>query len=1134
MRLAAAHNRTAGKAAGSQSLSVVQQSTGRRNLMHSGTPVGPRFMPANLSLKHGFESWLPQRSTVERLSPESCDCDNERSKLWADDSIVVDARAIMKASIPDFKLEPTLEVGDRAMSCVRANPHRWTHAGPPPEIPGFRAAHTVHESPLQSLWKRTSSRTVSRCSAALLILCSAIAAAAVEPSLPLENMGRQAWVVENGLPQNTVEALAQTRDGFVWVGTEAGLARFDGVSFQTFDRNSTPALPGSDIRCLLSARDGGLWIGTNAGLARWKDGVVTAFTTNEGLPANGIIELREDEEGKIVLWTDQGIARQAGDRFAPVRNVDAYPHTALPSPGEYPGAVLFEEPLPDGIFVMGGRASLDFMQGASRLRLAFHLAVGRELPGNRIQVVFADREGALWIGTNGGLARWVKGKVERFSVTDPLATASILAIMEDREGSLWVGTESNGLHILRNERFLAIGAREGLSSDATTAVVEDSSATLWVGTEGEGLNAVPRNGETVRTGAVRHYSVSEGLASNVILSLAAAPNGDLWVGTPDGLSRIRSGTVTTYTSADGLPDDFIRSLLVDSDGSLWIGTRHGLAHWSNAGGTRELPAHIEIYTEADGLGSDLVGATVRDKQGDLWIATLAGIARLHGGKLVNFTTGNGLSSNVITALWPRDDGSLLIGTQDRGWDVWDGRSFFAVVGSGVDQMAVHAILDDDHGHLWFATGNGIERCDYSATGESTPGSVCGDWMEFSASDGLPSHETATNAHPSAWRSRDGHLWFATPKGLVEVDPAHFAVNSIPPPVVLARFAIDDVDQPLQGAGQELQVKAGHVHFEFDYAGLSFIAPQKVRYRFMLEGFDHRWTEAGSRRAAYYTNIPPGKYTFRVQAANNDGIWNTTGAAFKFELEPHFYQTAWFYLLLLTVIAAAVLVSVRLRLRQAEGEFRAVLGERSRIAREIHDTLAQGYVGISAHLEVLAELLRQGKAADAAKQLDMTRGYVREGLAEARQSIWALRTQDSRETTLPVKLRRIVEAVGVDGLETRFSTFGAYRPLPGQTEQELLRIAQEAIHNVKKHAGASQLFVQLEFGPDTVDLEVRDNGRGGVVDQASDSTQGHFGLTGMRERAAAIGGTLEVESVPGQGTVVRLHAAAPSALMGERS
>jgi signal transduction histidine kinase len=621
---------------------------------------------------------------------------------------------------------------------------------------------------------------------------------------------------------------------------------------------------------------------------------------------------------------------------------------------------------------------------------------------------------------------------------------------------------------------------------------------------------------------VKTYSVGNGLLSDVILSLAAAPNGDLWVGTPDGLSRIRGGRIDSFTSADGLPDDFIRSLLVDSDGSLWIGTRRGLTHWTYKNGGRG-GARMETFSHANGLGSDLVGAMARDAAGNLWVATFAGLSRLHGGAITNYTTANGLSSNVITALLARANGMLLIGTQDHGWNVWDGQRFTPEKHGGLDETSIHAILDDGVGHLWFATANGIARCDCDMSGG------CSRWIEFGAADGLRSRETATNSHPSAWRSGDGRLWFATSKGIVEVDPKHFPVNNVPPPVALERFAVDDLAQALNAAETALRIPAGHVHFQFDYAGLSFTAPQKVRYRYMLEGFDRDWTDAGTRRSAYYTNIPPGRYTFRVQAANNDGLWNTTGAALSFELRPHYYQTAWFFVLLLLAAAGIIVVLLRLRLRRAEGEFRAVLGERNRIAREIHDTLAQGYVGISVQLEVLAELLRLKKPEEASKHLDLTREYVREGLADARQSIWALRSQDSAETTLPVRLRRMTEAEDGHGLEARFNIFGAYRPMPAGTEREILRVAQEAIHNVKKHAGAKELLVQLEYRPSGVALEVRDDGRGFTANEEPEP--GRFGLTGMRERAAAIGATLEVTSEPGVGTIVRLRVKAPRETIG---
>jgi len=986
----------------------------------------------------------------------------------------------------------------------------------------------------------------------LLLLAPAAAVLGLQPASSLGSYGRQGWTHENGLPQNTVQAIAQTRDGFLWVGTEAGAARFDGVEFQAYDRRSTPALPGNDIRCLLEAQDGSLWIGSSSGVARWQNGALTTYAERDGVPPGIVRGLFETDDHTIWVWTESGLARWDHGHFTALSGMPADtmtqviagtggslwvegPHqaeiyhsgrwTGHPEALQY-GQVEFLAALPGGLTAVGTLTEVAIVRGdiaeAHPEKAVARLAVGRELPAGRIQALTADREGALWIGTSKGLVRWVNGKLERFPVTDPLATASILAVTEDREGDLWVGTETGGLQILRDRRFHVIDTREGLSTDRTTTVIADKSGKVWIGTQTDGVFAI-EGGQGKQMSASSAFNADKGLPSNVILAMAAGAGGELWVGTPDGVSMIRGGQVKTLTSADGLPDDFVRSLLADGDGSVWIGTRHGLVHWRGAADDHKQAALTsgpasgpETYTQTDGLGSDLVGAMARDSEGDLWIGTLGGLSRLQGKTLTNYTTANGLSSNVVTALLPLAGGMLLIGTQEHGLTVWDGHRFFAAGQDVLGDRSIHAIVEDRLGHIWFATDDGIARCDWKSNGGAA-NVGCSNWVEFDTSDGLVSRETSTNGHPSASRSSDGRLWFATPRGVVEVDPAQLVMNQVPPGVVLKRAEVDDQLQPFLPDGPPLVIQPGHVRFQFDYAGLSFVAPQKVRYRYMLEGFDRGWIDAGTRRSAYYTNIPPGRYTFRVQAANNDGVWNRDGAELQFDLKPHYYQTRWFLFVAVLFAVGLIVFALRERLRRAERGFQAVLAERTRIAREIHDTLAQGYVGVSIQLEVLAQMLRQHKESEAATQLDTVRDYVRTGLAEARQSIWALRTQDRSENNLPVKLRRLVEAANGDGLEAEFSLFGAYRPLPADAEQEVVRIVQEAIQNVKKHAAAERLRVQLEYGAQGVMVEISDNGKGGASEQ-----QGRYGLLGMRERAATIGGRLEIESVAGSGTTVRLR------------
>jgi len=383
---------------------------------------------------------------------------------------------------------------------------------------------------------------------------------------------------------------------------------------------------------------------------------------------------------------------------------------------------------------------------------------------------------------------------------------------------------------------------------------------------------------------------------------------------------------------------------------------------------------------------------------------------------------------------------------------------------------------------------------------------------------MPTEEMSSNVHPSAWKAVDGRLWFATRKGVAIVDPTNLRENRAPPPVVVERFTVDDTG--VKDTWREAIIPPGHTKYGFEYAALSYVSPSRVRYRYILEGFDRQWTQAGSRRTAFYTNLPPRRYRFRVQAANQDGIWNETGAEVAFIIKPRFYRTLWFSGIAALSLATIVFAIYRMRVRAIRSQFDAILAERTRIAREIHDTLAQDFVGVSVQLELTAHLLAQSRVEEAGQQVDRTRDLVREGLADARRSIWDLRATGSA-ATLPTRLTQLTEQSATGNLKTEINIGGTYRALSPTLENEVVRIAQEAVANSVRHSGASRVGLDLRYHPNEVALRVCDNGCGFQANDPTLTAKGHFGLQGMRERADQIGGTLNVESSPESGTIVTL-------------
>ncbi len=981
----------------------------------------------------------------------------------------------------------------------------------------------------------------------------------------------EVWKTDQGLPQNTVNTILQTRDGYLWIGTKEGLARFDGISFVTFDRHNTTQILNHQIRSLKEDREGRLWVSTPNGLVQFKNGTFTLFTNKDKLSSNNISSVYEDRAGNIWIATVNGLNKFRDGKFTVYATKEGLSHNSIQAIledsegnlwiGTADGLSRFKDEkftsyarsdglagnnintlfqdqkgqlwigTTEGLSTYANGKFAPYSNGLSDKnieviaqdragRLWFGTPNGlnqwqdgkitsfttkQGLPGNHIGQIFETREGVLWVGTSNGLANFIAGKFHAYA-GEGISHTSILSMLEDQEGSLWVGTEVNGLSLLKTKKFTTYTMREGLSANLIRSISGNGKGDIWIGTKEAGLNLLHNN-------QLINFPAKQGLATTDILAIANDRQGDLWLGTPAGLKRVRSGKITNYTMKDGLSDDYVRSLFVDRAGSLWIGTRRGVNQFKDG--------IFTPYTTLDGLASDLVGAICEDRAGNLWIGTLGGLSRFKDGKFTNYNLESGLSNEVIISLYADADGTLWIGTLGGGLNRFkDGKFSHFTTNEGFPDDAIYHILEDKQGFLWMSSNKGIIRANKKEVENfSSSQAKLKDIFLYGTADGMETNECSGGGHPAGWKTEDGKLWFVTIKGVVMVDPAHLKLNTQLPPVAIEKIIVDD--QTLL-AGNSIELAPGKSRFDFYFTALSFIAPQKNLFKYKLEGFDQDWIEAGTRRIASYTNIPAGRYTFRVMASNNDGLWNEVGASFDFYLKPHFYQTWWFYLFCLAGILGAIWYWYRVRVKLMERQFSAVLSERNRLAREIHDTLAQGLAGISLQLELVARMLSI-KPEAAKALLDQARQLVRNNLDEARRSVWDLRSQALENNDLPAAVNESAKQLTA-GTSTQISVKvgGTYRQLSRLIEDNLLRITQEAITNSLKHAQAEKIEVTLNYEPKNLWLTVKDNGRG--FDDKIQRDNKHYGLIGMKERAAQIGGTVIVNSQPKEGTEIVVQVA----------
>jgi signal transduction histidine kinase/streptogramin lyase len=835
---------------------------------------------------------------------------------------------------------------------------------------------------------------------------------------------------------------------------------------------------------MLRAKTGDFWIGTYGGglyrIPNSKSGNLQHFSTDNGLVNNAVSSLVEDDNGNVWIGTMRGLNVFKNEKLSSLSELRGVLSLVIDHKknfwiGTVNGVYLLENGKP----------------------------VHKGLADHAIPTMLEDRHGNLWIGTNGvGLYRYDNGKLTAFTKQQGLSSDFIWALHEDPEGSLWVGTTGGGVNRLNDGNFVTYGVEEGMAHDKVWSIYENKNQDIWFATEG-GVIKKQKDGKFLS------ITTKDGLSSNNVWCVFEDSNGNLWAGTGGyGLNKCKDGKCTTYTEKEGLGSNYIWSISEDPDGGLWLGVEgSGLTYFKDG--------KFKLHPIGTGTSSRLIHSIVQNKDGSLWIGTEgSGLIHFKDGKITAYTTKQGLSHDQIMAMHMDRDGILWIGTRGGGLNRFhNGKFSHYKRQNGLFDDLIHQILDDDQGNLWMTSNRGLFTVRKSELNDFKAGKIPAiTYTSFGHADGMRSSECNGGYQPGAWKTLDGKLWFPTIRGAAVVNPSKLNRNKVAPPTYIEKM-IADGKEANERKMDLVVLPPGQEKFEFHYTALSYVEPDKVQFRYMLEGFDRTWVNAMNRRVAYYTNIPPGNYRFKVMAANNDGVWNEAGAVFPFRMKPFFYQTGWFVALCIAAALALAWALYRMRLRKVRAEFSAVLAERSRMAREIHDTLAQGFTGILLQLEAAEEA---GLPMQSNKHLERVHTLAKESLNEARRTVWALRPQALESSALPSALSEEAKKIASNStLIADVKISGTPRKLADELEEHLLRISQEAISNSVKHSQAKSVFVELIYAANEVRIKIKDDGVG--FDVNSPAPEGHFGLLGMRERVSQLKGKFDLKSSTDAGT-----------------
>ena len=960
----------------------------------------------------------------------------------------------------------------------------------------------------------------------IFMIMLAATALAQKPSRMTDSYIRTDFTVEDGLPDNVVNAVVQSENGLLWVGTQSGLASFDGRDFTAIDL-STAGFPSQGaVSALLQSSEGDLWVGTDAGLVliprqaldRFDPKLVTFYHLGSGGEVSAVLQARD---GVIWAGTDHGLYRQDSGKF-----VEVIPALSVNR---------IAQALDGNFLLITGQGFIEW-DGHQIIRHP-GLAASLGVHDDQIFQVFQDRSGTMWYCTNVGVVHrgathpaplqpsnvqttaafriyqdfqgtvWVANGIGIYRVdgdqletpADDLRPRSFYA---SRDGGLWIGTNGYGLVHLKRRVVRMFTAADGLPNDVAMTVLSGHDGRLWVGNN---------CGLSVFDGKhFKNYNEKDGLLNSCIWALAEDAKDNLWIGTyGGGLFRFRDGHFVQYSAEQGLASKIVLQVLVAHDDSLWIATPDGISHMQGA--------RIRNYTIADGLSSNRVLSIHQDRAGEIWTATQGGIDRLVGERFLPYPPdppGDGLFS----VRFAEDSlGNLYSPASPKGISlVTNNRLIIAN-----EDLKLLDMVESPQHELWFSGNNGIiriQRDDLVNAVWNHDGPL--DYRVFDRSDGMNSIQCSVGA-PNLALAPDGKLWVATVKGLAMIDLTAAPRVTRKPKVFVGAIT---VGKQKQLAGQELVLPPATHHVEIHVEAIDLASPEKVRLQYRLDGVDAGWLDADASRTAVYTNIPLGPHTFHVRASGSDGVWDRTGIQYKITQRPYFYQTNWFrsaaVTALLLFLSAAYLIRVRQIVRQGRILLEERLVERERIARELHDTLLQGVLSASMQLDLAEDQVPEDSPAK--PRLRRVLQMMRQVIEEGRDALRGLRTHDAESGNLAVAFSRMGREFAIDEkIQYRVIAQNAARPLRPQIRDDVYRIGREAIVNAFMHGKASSVEVAIEYAGRYFRMLVSDDGCGMDPHVLDGGREGHWGLAGMRERSESIGADLRLRSRVGAGTEVEL-------------